>query len=101
MENSRCTIRNCPHLEMVGSSLPDKRVYDYGLHLSGEDFYNKRSFFASNDLLMSEFINDDLLSALEVSYEGFRTTILLRGGVFFFVNELRGGDFRGVFACCL
>ena len=32
------------------------------------DFYNKHSFFSSNDFLMSEFINDDLLSALKVYY---------------------------------
>ena len=54
---------------MVGSSLPDMCVYFYGLHLSGGDFYNEHSPFSSNDLLMPEVINDDLLSALKVYYE--------------------------------
>ena len=53
---------------MIRSSLPDKSVYAYGLHFSGGAFYNEHSFFASNDFLMSEFINGDLLSALEFYY---------------------------------
>ena len=53
---------------MVGSSLPDHCVYSYGLNLTGEDFYNKHSFLRSNDFVMSNLINDDVLSALEVYY---------------------------------
>ena len=63
-----CDLELPPISKMVGSSLPDRRVYAYGPHLSGEDFYNKHSFFACNGFAMDEFINDDLLSALEVYY---------------------------------
>ena len=53
---------------MVGSSLPYHCVFAYGLHLTGEDFYNKHSFCSSNDLVMSDLINDDVLYSLEVCY---------------------------------
>ena len=43
-------------------------VYAYGLHLNGGDFYNEHSVFYSNDFPMSEFINDDWLSDLDVYY---------------------------------
>ena len=49
---------------MAGSSLPDHCVFSYGLHLTDVDFYNKHSFSSSNDSIMSDLINDDMLSAL-------------------------------------
>ena len=61
-------FRNCPHLKKVGSRLPDHCVFAYGLHLTEDDFYNKHSFFPSNDFLTSDLIIDDMLSALEGYY---------------------------------
>ena len=56
---------------------------------------------------MSEFINDDLLSALEVYYakvEDLRTTILFIVEIFFFVRKLIKGwecqDRLGKFSLC-
>ena len=53
-----------PHLKLRG--LPDQCGYAYGLNLTDGDFYAKRAFFSSNDFLMSNLINDDMLTALEV-----------------------------------
>ena len=53
---------------MVGRSLPGKCVYAYVPHLSGEDFYNKHSFFSRNGWGLAEFINGDQLSSFEIYY---------------------------------
>ena len=48
---------------------------------------------------MSDLINDDLLSALEVYYERVGgATILLFVGICFCVKKLRSGDVRSVLA---
>ena len=72
-KNLRCTIWNYRHLKMVGSSLPGKCIYTYGLHLPAADFYNKNASFANNnnDFLMFDLIKGDLLSASKVYYGKF------------------------------
>ena len=59
-------MRNYPHLDLRG--LPDHCVYAYGLNLTEVDYYGGRAFFSSNDCLMSNLINDDVLTSLEVYY---------------------------------
>ena len=44
-------------------------VYAYGINLTDRYFYNEHSFFSSNDLLMADLFNGDVLSALKVYYE--------------------------------
>ena len=73
------------------------RVFDTGqgyLRLqspfSVRRFYNKMlSFFSNNDFLMSDLINGDLLSDLEVYYETAGDTILFLVGIFFFCKKIK------------
>ena len=78
------------HLELRG--LPGHCVYAYGLNLTDGDFYGKRAFFSSNDFLMSNLINDDVFSSLEVYYGKVEDYDSIARGVFFFrVNKLKIG----------
>ena len=71
---------NYPHLKLRG--LPDHCGYANGLNLTGGYFYEKHAFFSSNDFLMSNLSNGDMLSSLKVYYgkvEDFDS--IARGGL--------------------
>ena len=86
-------MRNYPHLKLRG--LPGHCVYAYGLNLTEEDFYEKHDFFHSNDLVMSDLINDDMLSSLEVYYGKVEGCDSIARGICFCVNKLKSGGGSG------
>ena len=84
-----------PHLEMTGSSsIPDRCVFSYGRHLAVSDFYNKHPFFSSNEILMRDLINGDLVSSSEVYYGNVEDCDSHACGDLLLCRKIKIGDVR-------